>query len=78
MGCHSGSGVRLDQQCIRRPLLHIIHLKVSPQLKQIRLGTMGLQVRSLASLTGLRIRCCCELWCSLQTQLGSGIAEAVG
>ena len=32
--------------------------------KWIRLGTMSLQVRSLASLSGLRVRCCHELWCS--------------
>ena len=34
-------------------------------------------VRSLASLSGLRIRCCCGLWCRLQTRLGSCIAVAV-
>ena len=28
---------------------------------------MGMQVRSLALLSGLRIWCCCELWCRLQT-----------
>ena len=33
------------------------------QRKQIRLGTMRLQVPSLASLSGLRIQHCCELWC---------------
>ena len=32
------------------------------QQKRIRLGTMRLQVRSLTSLSGLRIRRCCELW----------------
>ena len=47
------------------------------QRKQIPLGTMTLQVRSLASLGGLRIRHCCELWCRSQTWLGSGIAVAV-
>ena len=36
---------------------------VMVQRKQIRLGTMRLQVQSLASLSGLRIRHCCELWC---------------
>ena len=36
-----------------------------------------LLVRALASLSGLRIRCCCELWCRSQTRLGSGIAVAV-
>ena len=33
------------------------------QQKRIRLGTMRLQVRSLASLSGLRIWHCRELWC---------------
>ena len=34
-------------------------------------------VRSLASLSGLRIHCCHELWCRSQTWLGSGVAVAV-
>ena len=45
--------------------------------KQIGLGTMRLQVQSLASLSGLRIQCCRELWCRLQTQLRSDIAVAM-
>ena len=32
------------------------------QRKRIRLGTMRLRVPSLASLSGLRIWCCRELW----------------
>ena len=40
-------------------------------------GSMRLQVQSLASLSGLRIQGCCELWCRLQTRFGSGIAVAV-
>ena len=32
------------------------------QRKRIRLGTVRLQVRSLASLSGLRIQRCHELW----------------
>ena len=43
----------------------------------IRLGTMRLRVRSLASLSGLRIWCCHELRCRLQTWLGSGVAVDV-
>ena len=43
------------------------------QQKQIRLGTMSLQVRSLS---GLRIRRCHELWCRSQMQLGSAVAMA--
>ena len=31
----------------------------------------------LASISGLRIWHCRELWCRLQTQLGSGVAVAV-
>ena len=38
---------------------------------------MRLQVQPLASLSGLRIRRCHELWCRSQTQLGYGIAVAV-
>ena len=47
------------------------------QWKRIRLGIMRLQVQSLASLSGLRICCCYELWCRLQTWLGSCVAVAV-
>ena len=47
------------------------------QQKRIRLGTIRLQVRSLASLSGLGIKRCHELWCRSQTQLESGVAVAV-
>ena len=47
------------------------------QWKQIWLGTMRLRGWSLASLGGLRIQCCPELWYRLQMQLRSGIAVAV-
>ena len=47
------------------------------QQKRIQLGTMRFQVRSLASLSGLRTRACCELWCRLQMWLESGVAVAV-
>ena len=36
-----------------------------------------LQVQSLASLSGLRIQRCCELWCRSQTRPRSGIAVAI-
>ena len=38
---------------------------------------MMTQVRSLASLSGLRIWHCRELWCRSQVQLGSHVAVAV-
>ena len=41
------------------------------QWKQIRLISMGMQVRSLASLSGLGIRRCLELWCRSQTRFES-------
>ena len=47
------------------------------QQKQIQLGTTRLWLRSLASLHGLRIWHCRELWCRSQRKLGSGIAVAV-
>ena len=48
-----------------------IRVPVMAEQKWIHLGTMRLQVRSLASLNGLRIQGCHELWYSLQTRLGS-------
>ena len=47
------------------------------QRKRIRLATMRLRVQSLASIGGLKIWCCHELWCRSQTWLGSGVAVAV-
>ena len=38
------------------------------------LVSMRMQVRSLASFSGLRIQCCGKLWCSLQMWLRSDIA----
>ena len=35
------------------------------------------EVQSLASLSGFRIQCCHELWCTLKMQLGSGVAVAM-
>ena len=34
-------------------------------------------VQSLTLLSGLRIWCCCELWCASQICLKSGVAVAV-
>ena len=50
---------------------------VVAQWKQIQLGTMTFRVQSLASLSRLRIRCCCELWCRLQMRIRSRVAVAV-
>ena len=50
---------------------------VMAQGKQIRLGTTRLRDRSLAFLSGLRIPSRRELWCRLQTRLGSGVAVAL-
>ena len=47
---------------------------VVAQWKRIRLGTKRLPVRSLASLSGLRIWWCCELWCRSQKWLTSCVA----
>ena len=50
---------------------------VVAQQKRIRLGTLRLRVQALASLSGLRIWHCRELWCRSQTQLGSGVTVAL-
>ena len=42
-----------------------------------RLGTLRLQVRSLTSLSGLRIQRCCERWCRSQVRFRSLAAGAV-
>ena len=47
------------------------------QWERIRLGTMRLRVRSLASLSGIRIWRCCELWCRSQMRLRSWVGVAV-
>jgi len=44
--------------------------------KRIQLGTMRSWVPSLASLSGLRMRHCRELWCRSQTRLWSCVAMA--
>ena len=41
----------------------IVVVPIVAQWKQIQLETMRLWVRSLATLSGLRIWHCCELWC---------------
>ena len=43
---------------------------------ETRLGTMRSQVRSLPSISGLRICCCCELWCRSQMWIGFDVAVA--
>ena len=45
--------------------------------KQTQLVSTRTRVLSLASISGLRIRRCCELWCRPQTWLGSHVAGAV-
>ena len=50
---------------------------IMAQWRQIQLGTMRMRVQSLASLSGLRIRHCHELWCRPQTRLGSCVAVSV-
>ena len=42
-----------------------------------QLVSMRMRVWSLASLSGLKIWRCHELWCRSQTQLGSGVAVPV-
>ena len=54
-----------------------IGIPVVVQQKWIWLVSMKMQVWSLALLSGLRIRCCCELWCRSQMQLGSLSTVAV-
>ena len=55
----------------------LLGVTIMAQWKPIQLGTMRLQVRSLALLSGLRTRHCSELFSRSQMQLRSGVAVAV-
>ena len=57
-------------------IMYNLGVPTMAQWKRIRIGMMRLRVRSLASLNGLRVQCCHELWCRSQTQLGSHVAVA--
>ena len=80
-GCRAGEaqgnplcGMQMGSKRDRRQKVGV---PVVAQWKQIRLRTMRFRVLSLASLSALRIWRCCDLLCSLQTWLGSGVAVAV-
>ena len=53
---------------------------IMAQWKRIQLGTKRLQVQSLASLSGLRIRHCHELWCKFTNaaRIWRGCGSGVG
>ena len=56
----------------------LFHFIIIPPLEFLSwLASMRARVRSLASLSGLRIWCCRELWCRTQTCLRSSVAVAV-
>ena len=58
--------------------LKLFPLGVPVMAQQLtNLISLRMRVRSLASLSGLRIQCCCELWCRLQMQLGCHAAVAL-
>ena len=67
----------LEKKSNRQEMFPYFGVPVVAQRKQIQLETMRLRVGSLASLHGLRIRLCQELWCRLQMWLGSSVAVAV-
>ena len=50
---------------------------IMAQQTRIQLVSMRMWVRSLASLTGLGIYHCSDLWCRLQMRLRSGVAVTV-
>ena len=66
-----------EQQKEKQTLKDECGIPIVAQQKQIQLGTMRLWVLSLASLSGLRIRHCRELWCRSQMWLRSLVAVAL-
>ena len=74
--CH-WNGVGMEWNGIPRNKISQGGVPIMVQWKQISPGTWSLRVLSLASLSGLRIRCCHVLWCRAQMWLGFCIAVAV-
>ena len=72
-----GLHIRKVGKCSTKNLPIILGVLVVAEWKQIQLGIKRLWVRSLASLSELRIQHCRELWCRLQTQLGTCVAVAL-
>ena len=70
--CKQGS---LKKSMIKNLLQKEFPLWLSSQ--QTQLASMRRKVQSLASISGLRIQHCHELWCRSQTQLGSCVAVAL-
>ena len=71
---------RTQTWCVCSPLFKTT-VQESPALwlsgLKTQLVPVKMQVRSLASLSRLRIWCCCKLWYRLQMELGSCVAVAV-
>ena len=79
-----GPTVQHKELCVIWSLYGTTEIKVTLQINyaleipiMVQLGSMRMQFRSLASLSGLRILCCRELWCRLQIRLRSRVATAV-
>ena len=70
-------GVALKSKIKQQTKMLTERVTIVVQRKRNWLGTMRLQVRSLASLSWLRIRRCHELWYRSQTWLRSGVAMAL-
>ena len=60
--------------CVQVSLKSNAGIPIVVHQKRIWLGTIELEVWSLASFSGLGIQCCCGLWCGSQARLGSGVA----
>ena len=66
----------MQWQVVVEPVQECKQVPIVVQRKRIPLVSMRTQVRSFASLSGLRIRRCHELWSRSQTKLISGVAVA--
>ena len=55
-----------------------IRIHIMVQQKQIWLGSLRMQVRSLASLSGLRSQHCHELWCRQKWRSWNGSLDGLG
>ena len=61
----------------KRSLCFLGGFPIAVQWKRIQLVSTSIWVPFLTSLSGLRIQCCCELWCNSQKQLRTRVAVVV-
>ena len=66
--------ISISTLIVKNKTIKLIGVPIVAWRKQTWLGSMRMWVRSLTSLSGLKIQRCRELWCTLQMWCGSDLA----